>query len=457
MATVLALLMVTVLIALAVAMASASFLEFSKSNNISRAIRAQLAAESGMAFMQKVLRDVELPNAMTAGTVMAKLNEALAAELGSAATLAGRSITNSGTTISIPQIVVGADSFSCQLVQEDPDDVGFRLTVTGASGGISRRVSVAYLGAARRSGIFDYGLASRGKISISGSATVDGMTDARESNVFSCSDQMVAIEAGGNATIGGDLFVTSDTIDNVVLTGGSLTVGGVSGLDRILEEHVHPGASPPEFPETDTAQFAHLPTSIVDANTTLTNPGQVFDNILIKADTNPDFTADTVINGIIYVEAPNKVTFHANVTLNAMIVTEDAGGLDIQDCQIDFRGRVTAPGVGALPDTAEFADVKQYTGTVLLAPGFEATFRGSTNSINGTIAADQMTFRGTSSVSGNVTGSIVGLSDKDMGMHGNTTIRVNIKGADSLPAGFKHPVGLAIDAGTYSEPTGAGD
>jgi hypothetical protein len=195
-----------------------------------------------------------------------------------------------------------------------------------------------------------------------------------------------------------------------------------------------------------------MATTVVDANTDLS--GGVFSNIRIAAGTNPDFTSDTVINGIIYVESPNTVTFHGQCTINGMIVTQPVAGQPIEDCQIDFRGGTSMPGVGVLADTAEFAAIKQMVGTSILAPGFGVVFRGNSSAINGTIAADELSFRGTSDVLGEITGIIMGLKDSPLTMQGNTTVRIKRPPADLMPAGFKYTWSLRFDMESYTEPIG---
>ena len=153
-----------------------------------------------------------------------------------------------------------------------------------------------------------------------------------------------------------------------------------------------------------------------------------------------------------YIEAPNIVTFAGQATINGMIVTEDASTGNIADCQIDFRGTSSAPGVQALPDISEFKEIKTHTGTVILAPSFGVSFRGASNSINGLIAADKLAFLGNSNISGDVSGSIIGLKDNELNLQGNATIRISRPNASSLPAGFEHPFGLEPQAGTYTEP-----
>jgi len=301
--------------------------------------------------------------------------------------------------------------------------------------------------------VFDYGIASRGKIYVSGSALVRGVNSPTEASVLSMRTEPVAIEAGGHATITGDLYVTGDNADYVLLSGNGLSIGGASDIEDILRNHVFLDVQGADFPEIDAAPFLPFVTGLIDSATNLVNGG-TFTNVRVKAGTNPTFGNDTVINGVLYVEAPNTVTFGAKATVKGIIVTQDGSSLPPDSCQIDFKAQASAPGVGALPTTSEFAALRALSGTILLAPGFGVTFRGNSNSINGTIAADQISFNGDSSISGSINGVILGLKDTQMTLRGNTTIQISRPSSSHPPAGFKHPIGLYMDSASYSEPVG---
>ncbi len=450
-ASILALAVLTILVAISATMATQSFLEFRKSDSLSRATQARLSAESGMAYMTKVVRDIRLSNDVDATTFMDEFHTALS-ELLAPMSNAGVTVTKVGQTVQVSEVELPNVCFSCEFTLDtSADPPSTRMTVTGRSGDFVRQTAVTYACVGKRSSVFDFGVASRGKIVISGSASLLGVNGAYEASVLSTREHPVAIEAGGHAFIDGDLYVTGDDVDYVYLKGGGLSIGGTSDYDEILNDHVYVGTQEPDFPEIDTDQFIPLAVNLIDSSTNL-NGGNTYSNIRIAAGTDPHFPSDTVINGVMYVEAPNCVTFAAQTTINGLVVTEDGAGTDIDDCQIDFRGASSAPGVEALPDTSEFAAIKTHTGTVILAPGFGVSFRGSSNSINGLIAADRLSFLGNSNISGDVAGSIIGLSDYELNLKGNATIRISRPDSGSLPAGFKHPFGLEPQADTYSEP-----
>lgn len=448
---VLALGVLVVLVIVTGVMATQGFMEVKKGDSLRQANQARMSAEGGLAYMSTALREVRLPHDVDSSTLLPSLQAALAQELAGASS-SGVTMTLTGQSLTVSGFHLPDGDFECVFTQDTsstpPSAV---MTVTGTCGEFTRRVAVTFACVGKRSAIFDFGVASRGKIVITGSAEITGVNSAGEACVLSTREQPVAIMAGGSATISGDLYVTGEDVDYVYLKGGGISIGGSSDINEIFGSHVFLGTQEPDFPPINTAQFASLAVNTVDASTDL-NGTTTFNNIRIAAGTNPSFAAGTVINGIIYVESPNIVTFTGHSTINGMIATEDTPS-NLADCQLEFKGTASLPGTEALPDTPEFSAVKQHTGTAILAPSFGVTMRGATNSINGLIAADKLEFIGNSNISGDVTGSIIGLKDNEMSLSGNSTIRIaRPEDGNELPAGFDHPYGLVVQASSYSEP-----
>jgi type IV pilus assembly protein PilX len=454
-AYVFALLFLILLTALSTALYSSASLSLRQGANLREQMSARAAAEGGLNYMLYALGDVSMPASTSIDSLIPNLESALNTTLGQTPNLNGSDVSSTGISVVVPPISLGTGTFQCTfslMTPEQPGQQRLRLRVEGTSGQASHTVSVVMTTTERRASIFDYGIASRGKILISGSAVVDGMNSPDEATVLSMSSEPVAIEAGGHATVGGDLYVTSDN-EGAVRLYGNLTVGGTSDLEEIMYEHVHTAVDEPEFPEIDVSPFVAMTTSVIDSDTDLNGTSLVFTNARVAANTNPDFRNTTVINGVLYIESPNVVTFHAGTTIKAIIVTEEDPLGEMAENQIDFRGHVIAPGVDALPDTPEFAAVKQESGSVILAPGFGVTFRGCTNSVNGVIAADQFSFLGASDISGDLTGSVLGLKDLPVKLAGNASIRINRLDSHDTPGGFVLPLGLMTVPDTYLEGT----
>ncbi len=450
-AQIIALLVLCIFTVMAVSFASSSNMNLQSSSNYSGSAQARLVAESGLAFMLNVLRDMSLPPSTTESNLLASLQNVLATELGPTANLSAGSVSYAGGAVNAGPIALDDGSFLSSFKMVGGQ---CQLTVTGSARNFSSKVGMSLDLTERASGVFDYGVASRGQISISGSAVLAGMTDDSnsEASILSTRAEPFAIEAGGQATIGGDLFVTGEE-GYVVLYGSGLSIGGTDDFDEIIEDHVHLGVTDPEWPEVDTTPFPDMTRSVIDETTDLSEPDLVFSNVRIMRGTDPNFS-NVELNGVVYIEAPNKVTFTGSVTIKGIIVTEEDEAQVLEDCQIEFSGHVSAPGVDALPDTDEFAEVKLHSGTAILAPGFGVTFRGSSFAVNGTIAADELSFLGNMTIEGDIEGSVLGLKDRPMTLSGNCGLRFNRANADSTPAGFFHPLGLNPLADSYAELAG---
>ena len=449
---VLALVMLALCSTLAVTMASNTTINLARSDNMCKAFGAQLAAEGGLGFMLQTISNVKLSKDTDYDTLMPNLAGKLGEILDDTQNLGESVVSGTESTVTIPAITVEGAIFSCVLTRLSPDGQGnqqCRLRVTGSSGGMSRSVALNLRLKQSAPEIFGYGIASKGSIDISGNAKLLSMSDAADASIFSAADDSTVIQARGNSTVAGDLYACSEDISTINLSGNP-EVGGESDLDEIYANHTHLGMDDPEFPELDLTPFDGLTTTVIDSSTQ-TSGNMTFENAHILPGTNPTFNGNTVINGILYIEAPNNVRFNGNLVINGLVVTSDGGALPLSDNQLTFCGNVSVPGVDALPDTPEFQDVKAQKGTAILAPGFGVTFRGNNSGIDGLIAADQLTFRGNTSLGGELTGTIMGLADLPMEMRGNTKITINRPEGDYLPTGFKYTSTFKVISGSYSE------
>src|ERR1041385_1684662 len=117
--------------------------------------------------------------------------------------------------------------------------------------------------------------------------------------------------SGGN--VGGNLYIR-DTGATANISGG--TVDGSSNLIDILANHVIK-VGQPEFPTPDTDRFKDYATNNYVAG------AKTQQNIRIPANTNPQFAGGDTVQGIMYVESPNKITFRGNFNLQGFIVFQD--------------------------------------------------------------------------------------------------------------------------------------
>ena len=448
LASIVAIILLAVLVALAAGLAGPSDLGLQKGRNLADAQRARLAAESGLAFIVPHLRNLALSWTTTDSTLSANVAAALAGRLNGTANLAGQVVQRAGDTVTVPIIQTNDGAFQVLLVKSGVNTL--RLEVHGWRGDLRRIVALdLYLTAANPNSAFNYGIASRGAIAVSGNAQIRGKNQATDASVISTTAGPVAITIEGNTIIDGD--VSSVGAATTVVISGSPTIAG-SQNPVVIAQHIHFGVEAPVFPEVDTGVFRPLANGdVIDGSTDTTRHGAVFNNPTIKANTNPTFSSDVVLNGIVFVEAPNRVTFTAKVTLNGLVATEQASS-PLADCRLSFAGQVEAFGVSALPSGPMFDQAKQMTGTFIVAPGFDVSFAGQFTAINGTIAAEKLTFSG--QASGTVNGSVIGLGNYPTAISGTVDIYIDRKNDEGDDAGFHMPVSLGIRAETYRELSG---
>jgi len=305
-------------------------------------------------------------------------------------------------------------------------------TVTSAFAAIWLSVlpcTVAHASPAMR--LFDYGIASRGRIIMTGNARVLGVNDPHEADILSATySTPEAVRLTGNPTIDGDVS-TCSPFSYVSITGNP-DIGGHTDWD-VIQDHIHTGIGDVAFPEIDPTVFEPFATNLVDSSTN-TNGNRTFENIRIAAGTNPTFSGNTTLRGVVFIEAPNKVRFSGNLDFTGVIVTEDAGEDAYDDNTIRFTGNMTSAGVETLPDAPQFAALREMPGSMLLAPGFGVHFTGNFGTVNGAMAADKFVLTGNSG--GIVHGPIISYGDSDFTLTGNAHLAIDRGHYLHAPSGF---------------------
>jgi hypothetical protein len=277
---------------------------------------------------------------------------------------------------------------------------------------------------------------------LEGNITMGGANVALDAGVYIESTDPNALSILGNSSIAGDVHIT-DPNAIVTLQGGQASIGGETGQDAI-DNHVNFGAPTTEFPVPEPNYFRHYVQNTYDPNNVLPE----YDNVLIPAGTNPSFGAVT-FRGVVFIEAPNIVIFGGNTEITGIIV----GNGDLDDNsgtnQIWFLGTVTSYPVTDLPEEPQFEQLRDETGTFLMAPGFKAVFWGNFDTLNGAIAANGIEFGG--NAGGTIDGSIINYSDEPMTVTGDSDLFFNRSGTAQMPAGFGPEIILYYDPWSYSE------
>lgn len=395
--SILAMIFLTLFSALAIGFYTSVSTAVQVSYNDQHGTLALTAADSGMDFMRYQLANVNIPPNTAPANVIDELYKDLQNHINGTSNMRGLTIGKSGNTINIP-------ASTDQYVYLDTTGTNaFRVTITDWAGEIVVKVTGRYATAnmlaagypsartitmdfTRQSlptSTFNYAVASKGSVVISkGAVTSVDPSNSAIATVMSASPTNTAITMAGGV-VGGDLNVVSG--GDASITGG--TVAGVSNSILIKAQHLHT-VGDPEFPTVDTSVYKQY------AANTYVAGASTQKNIRIPAGTNPKFAGGDTVQGIMYVESPNTVTFRGNFNLQGFIVFENANSEAVN--VLDFRGNVSqAP----LPSDPQFDPIRATTGVAILAPTTAVTMSGSTDSfLKGNLIIGTFGFSGSADI-----------------------------------------------------------
>jgi len=443
-ALIISMIFVLIFSALAVSMATMSGTNLQLADNQRKANRAHACAESGVDILRFWLGRISMPGMTQPNERFSYLAYFLQDDLTS----------NIPIAIDANHISIGAEEnpvvlysspaqyFSAEIQTTSNIDI-LQMDVTGSTGGIDRTIRVNYNFGTRANTVFDYGVATKGALKLHGNIEMNGANVALDAGVYIESEDANALEIIGNSSIAGDVTITNPDA-TVTLQGGQASIGGETGQDAI-DNHVTVGAPTTEFPVPEPNYFRHYVENTYDPNNVLAE----YDNVIIPAGTDPITFGNVTFRGIVFIEAPNIVTFTGNTTITGIIV----GNGDLSDNsgtnQICFTGTVNSYPVTDLPEETQFEQLRNETGTFLMAPGFSVSFGGNFNTLNGAIAANGIEFFG--DAGGTIDGSVINYSGSPMTLSGNSDLFFSRSGTDQMPAGFGPEIILYYVPSSYSE------
>jgi hypothetical protein len=357
----------------------------------------------------------------------------------------GRSVVWAGDTIYVPS---AADNYYIPL---DEGGAGFRAMITDMDDGtvtlkvwgryrgaiIARAILLTFEAKPKDATIFQYGVVTRGPIQMTGNASIVGPENALDGSVLSTYKNPTQTSMSGRAAIGGDLYLTDP--DAPVSFSGQPSVGGNSN-SAMRDEHIHRGVPEPDFPTVDTSVFVPFVTNTY-------KPGQsVYTNTLVPANTNPNFSGQTTIEGVLYIRYPNRVSFTGQTTVRGVIVVEN-GAPSTQGNSIKFSGGVS---VEPFPENNPKIPpaLRELKGSALLAPGFDVTLTGHSGVFGGAMVADSFNFTG--GAGGNVDGTMIALTSKAFDLTGASGV-ARRPGKFPIPAGLLLPMAFKPLPETYLE------
>ncbi|MCX5643125.1 MAG: pilus assembly PilX N-terminal domain-containing protein [Phycisphaerae bacterium] len=451
---VLSLIFITMFSALAVAMAAFSGANVQIAENLREADTTRACAESGLEVMRYWVSKVEMSGTIAASERFDQLFTTLQSKLSDAG------ITNildqltrpTDWTIwvsNVPLLSSNDQRFSAILTSVDANNV--QIEVTGHYGSLSRTIRSNFVFDIRANNVFDFGVASKGPVQLSGNIDMEGVNIAVESNAYIETDWTTGLEIIGNSHIAGNVKLTNSN-GQVVLQGEKAGIGGVTGEAATHPPYTEYGVPPSEFPEMVPQQFYSYvePETSVLSPTMDTSAAVTLENIRIPAGMNPSFSGHATLKGVIWIERPNVVTFSGTTDVCAIIIGNGDATDNSGDNQIAFTGNVNSLPVSQLPtDQPKFAGLHGKVGTFVMAPGFSVSFGGNFSTLSGAIAANGIRFHG--HAGGTINGSVINYSSEAMTLSGNSDLRFNRSGLDEVPAGFVPKIVLNYDRSSYSE------
>lgn len=444
-ALVLSLMFVVMFSALAVAVAGMSGANVQIAENHRKVDNARSCAESGLEVIRYWVGKVEISGTTEPDQRFSTLASALQSEL-SAAEATNISPVYGSSTITIPTVSLHSSlgqSFSATLTKIDDDNI--QLDVTGHYRSFSRTIRTKYAFGTRANTVFDFGVASKGPVSLAGNVDIDAVNVVESNAYIESENALLALSIIGNSHIAGEVKIVNPSA-YVYLQGGKAGIGGDTG-DAAMD-HVKIGVEGCEFPEMNPAEFASYATNTLSASDD-TSSDATYENLRIPQGMNPTFSGHATLKGVVFIEAPNVVTFAGTVDVTAIIVTNGIETDNSGENQLIFTGNVTGHPITELPQTSQFAGLHEKIGTFIMAPGFHVGLGGSFTTLSGAIAANGIEMWG--NAGGTIKGSVINYSDAQMTLQGNTDLYFNRSGLTEVPAGFVPQLILYYDNSSYAE------
>jgi hypothetical protein len=418
--------------------------------------KALLAAESGMAYVQHLLSNVSIKHGTPESQLWPEVVAQVRQQVDRKPVLKGEIAQEGPGFLALNDVTLPNKSWFSARLSMDGSQVVARVTGGGGDATSSRAVQMAYQVDQRTPPIFRFGVATRGPISMNSNARITGSGPDNYSlgSVLTTTARRPAVTLDSNSSVSGDISFAASAGGALNITSNS-TIAGLRPSDPEFATHLHYGVTPPEFPAIDTSAFKHFAGNIAYGGVILSQPNRKYDtgvlrNILIKANTNPEFSSNMRVEGVIYIETPNKVVFSSNTTIRGAIVVQNDPTGDITTNSIEMSSNVKLLPIESLPNNPFYpAPLRALTGSAILAPKFSLHLNSNFGSVGGSIVAGKMHFD--SNAQGTVKGSVINLEDTAVQMNSNAAITVEKLPPGKPPAGFIFSGYFAPMPGTYTE------
>jgi hypothetical protein len=421
-----------------------------------RSGHALLAAETGVDFMRNALYQCEIPADVTQANLLNEVNKDLKALLNGTGNLGSNSVdlSSAADKIEVPLgsgnyiQIGGGPRFRAEVTVPSPNpDFELIVKVIGAGTGTSERAAIRlrFDREERPTQLMANGMISKGQVSVLTKYLVKGLpADHARVLTLSTVNPPIAIGTSSGTSYGGvegELHVPQGTTPTVY---PNWSVAGTTDNATIMADHVKyfDPATAPVMPVPNTSIYRTYATN------TYVSGLAYYENIVIPPNTNPTINGKTVVNGVVYIQQPNKVTFSGQVDITGVIVSENSGMGTLLSNQLIFSGSGgTKRGVQDLPPDPQFDGLRDLLGSFIVAPEFDVQLTGNFGAINGHITGDKVTLSGSNSSS--VTGSLVALKGT-LTIGGNTDATL-VYDSNQGHAGLRFPDRYVPVPITYQE------
>jgi len=489
--SVLAMLYLIIFSALALGFYTQSTLSSQVSSSERRLNESQAAAESGLQFMRYWLSTLDVPGDTPKAKVLEEVYMELAGRLETTGSLR-HPVTGEDQLLGYyalnPKPAAPQTPYAIS-VPADPGFIWFQkggpafravitesnrqltIRVIGKAGGstIARAIEVKFDVTRHTSEALKYGIATRGTVTVDTGAKLLGV-NPMDGSIYSTSTANPALTVGNNSMISGEVFFKAANPTLSVSSSGGIfgTTAPAAWSSHVKKAYPPAPAVDPEFPQINTEDY--LPFVLKPDGTKNYWNGTIpadntLKNVVLKAGGIYNFSTNLNIMGVLYLETPCTVNFSGGVNLTGVIVAQTpptglvadyplnaivppSGG--IVKNLISVAGNCTFLGVDMLPpsDPAFPPELRAMTGSQIIAPKFKFYCTGNFTSMGGSIAADQITFDGSSA--GTIKGSLLNLSNNPVLLSGKT-ITIDHTAMNQYPAGIMFGHHYSPKPGSYME------
>jgi hypothetical protein len=441
---ILSMIFVVVFSTLAVSMASFSGTNVQVASNQHQLALAMASAESGLEVMRYWLTRVTIPNETEPSNYLSTIVSSIRNDL-AANNISNITVDQNGSIAPVTLGTTTGQTFAGYMVVQPDQPNILEVYATGGNGRFMHTIKVCYEIGPDRNPLFEYGIVTKGPLHMRGSMEVGGLNHGNEADVYIVSaNNNIALSMKGTSSVTGDVHIVNSSAKASLSS--SVSVGGENGRDAI-NHRVTIGAPEIDFPVLDIGALESYAVNTFDPDTDTSN-NMTLENIRIPANTNPNFSGNVIMEGIVFIESPNIVSFTGNADITGIIIG-DGSLVDVpsDENQIIFRGNVASHSVSELD--AGFGDVRHETGTFLLAPGFSTSFGGSFETLSGVIAANGVEFFG--NAGGTINGSVINYGQPPMSLSASTALVIDRFGGQEIPAGFEYVIVLHYNPTSYTD------